>query len=232
MKLVVTVLCAALFAQALGGTLGSGKDEAKSALEKLLAVIDKALTEAQSTLDKAMTTVNEKVTEVTSSAKGELDKVLEPLQTKLDDLVATATAAGFDVTLCQDYIDKFSNIPNDMVDNLGSCITAQVSKAQSYVDDALNNAKAMETSIASLDTDIDNCSGNAIKKAKCYAKIIEEIAKDTSSAPQHIVEDVAKATALVTEIIPTLETCSINQVKKAGEDAAEDVANFAICAAV
>ncbi|XP_030757790.1 uncharacterized protein LOC115883569 [Sitophilus oryzae] len=230
---IILIIGACLVQQNLGGTqLKSSKDEAKKAFHELMDVIDKALTSAQTALDKAVEEVKAEAAELEGKANSELDKVLEPLRTKLNDLVAEATAKGFDVSTCQSYVDGFSNVPDQLVTDLGECITTQVEKAQGYVNDALTSIKKIEEDLNTIDSDIDNCGGNEFKKIKCYAKIIEEIEKDTKDAPAHIAEDVTKATALVTEIVPILEQCFTDKLKKAGDDATKDVADFAICAAL
>ncbi|KAF7284884.1 uncharacterized protein LOC143194166 [Rhynchophorus ferrugineus] len=226
--------CALLMHQSLAteGELQSSKDEAKKAFHKLMEAIDKALTEAEAALDKAMEEVQAKATELEGKAVAELDKTLDPLREKLNNLIAEATEKGVDMSKCQSYVDQFTNTPDQLVVDLIECINTQVQKAQSYVDDALNNAKKIEEDMNSIDSDIDNCDGNKWHEIKCYAEIVEKIAKDTKEAPQHIAEDVAKATALVTEIIPILEDCFTSKIKKAGEDALKDVKDFAVCVAI
>ncbi|CAG9761387.1 unnamed protein product [Ceutorhynchus assimilis] len=165
-------------------------------------------------------------------ASAELDKVLKPLREKLDDLVDKAKAKGFDVAKCQNYVDDFSQTPNTLAQDLIECTNKQISKAQDLVNDALNRSKAIEQDLNTIDADIDNCHGNAWKQAKCYANILERIEKDTKDAPAKILADVTQVTELVTDLLPHLEDCSVEELKHSGEQAAKDVAEFAICAAV
>lgn len=139
---------------------------------------------------------------------------------------------GFDVSKCQSYVDHFTNTPDQLVTDLIECINTQVQKAQHYVDDALNNIKKIEEDLNSIDSDIDNCGGNKWHQLKCYAEIVKKIAKVTKEAPQHIIEDVAKATALVSTIVPVLEECFTSKIKQAGKNALSDVKQFAVCVAI
>ncbi|CAG9761388.1 unnamed protein product [Ceutorhynchus assimilis] len=214
------------------GAEASTKDDVKKAFHSLMAEIDRVLTQAQDALNKALDKVKAKATELEGKASAELDKVLKPLREKLDDLVAKAKAKGFDVAKCQNYVDDFSQTPNTLAQDLIECINKQISKAQDLVNDALNRSKAIEQDLNTIDADIDNCHGNAWKQAKCYAKILERIEKDTKDAPAKILADVTQVTELVTDLLPHLEDCSVEELKHSGEQAAKDVAEFAICAAV
>ncbi|ENN78370.1 uncharacterized protein LOC109536196 [Dendroctonus ponderosae] len=231
-KLLVFVsISVAIFCQ-FSDVNASGKDDAKKAFHELMEVIDKALTDAQKTLDKAVEQFQAAAANLEDKAKAELDTTLEPLRKKLDDLVNKAKENGFDISKCQNYIDDFSNTPDNLVNNLVGCINTQVTDAQKAVTDALNQMKQIEEDLNTIDTDIDNCSGSKWTQAKCYAKIIAKIAKDTKDAPEKIVADVGKVTLLISNLIPALEDCFTSKLKKAGTDAAEDVAKFGICAAV
>ncbi|KAF7284885.1 uncharacterized protein LOC143193553 [Rhynchophorus ferrugineus] len=212
--------------------LTASKDEAKKAFHHLMEAIDKALTEAQTALNKAMDKVHEKATELEGKANVEIDKVLSPLRKKLDDLVSKAKQKGFDVTKCQSYVNHFSNTPDQLAHDLIECINSQVQKAQDNINDALNNAKKIEEDMNSIDAEIDNCGGNKWKKIKCYAKIIEKIAKDTKDAPEKIMADVTNTTLLVANIIPILEDCFTKKIKEAGDNALKDVKDFAVCVAI
>lgn len=59
-----------------------------------MAAIDKALTQAQEALNKAVEELQSKSAELEDKAKTELDKILEPLRIKLDDLIAQANDKG------------------------------------------------------------------------------------------------------------------------------------------
>ena len=72
----------------------STKDEVKKAYHEMLALVDKAINAAQTTLDNAMNTVKSKATELENKANGELDKLLNPLRTKLNGLIAKAKELG------------------------------------------------------------------------------------------------------------------------------------------
>ncbi|XP_060526769.1 uncharacterized protein LOC132702252 [Cylas formicarius] len=231
-KPLLLVTGVALFLTQVQGdaALDASKDDVKKAFESMMKAIDKALTQAQSALDKALEQVETKAHDLEDKAKAEIQGAVSKLQEKLDKLVEEAKEKGFDVSACEKYVTEFTNLPDTLVDELVSCATTQVEKAKGYIDDALKNAQQIEQDLAKIDDDIDNCSGNKIKQLKCYAKLLEEIVKDTSSAPQHIVEDVTKATTLVTGILPVLEACATGKVESAGTKAAEIVAEFALCA--
>lgn len=134
---------------------------------------------------------------------------------------------------CKKYLDDFSYTPDQLVHNLLDCFNQQLTQAQSYVNNALDNAKKMERDLNSLDGDIDKCAEKKKwKQAECYAKLTEKIAEDTKSAPQHIIEDAQKTANLVMNLVPNLEACFLQQVKNAEKGATKDVTDFALCAAV
>lgn len=133
---------------------------------------------------------------------------------------------------CQKYVTDFSNTPNNFLEKAVKCVTDLVVEARDDVNKALESAKQIEQDLNTIDTDIDNCNGNKWKQAKCFAKIIEKIAKDTKEAPQKIIENAGKVVNLIATFVPRVEACILDKLKGAGKDAAEDVAEFAICAAI
>jgi len=216
-----------------------------------MAAIDKAITQAQEALNKAVEELQSKSAELEGKAKTELDKILKPLRIKLDDLIAqandkgkttlpqkknkkkTKNKKGLDVSECQKYVDDFTNTPDNLVHNLLDCFNQQLTQAQGYVNNALDNAKKLEQDLATIDGEIDKCGEKKKwKEAECYAKLVKKIAEDTSKAPQHIVEDVGKMVVLIGNLVPNLEACFMLQVTNGGKDAAKDVVDFALCAAL
>jgi len=210
----------------------AGKEDVKRIFHQLMDIIDRTLTVAQNSLNKALDKVKEKATDLEGKATKEADKILAPLRKKLDDLINKAKAAGFDITKCQPIIDDFSNIPNTLVHDLANCINSPVKQAQDIANNAFDYLKNIQRELNSIDSEIDNCGGNVIQKAFCYGNIIKKIAKIIKEAPAEIMNHVAKATELITKLIPTLEDCFVNGLKDAGVNATNDVTKFAMCAAV
>lgn len=211
---------------------GDTKDDLEKAFHELMDLVDAALTTAEDTLNAALQVVKDEASELEADANSQLDEILDPLRTKLNDLIQKAKDLGIDVTKCQSYVDDFDNIPDKLVTDLGGCITTQVEKAEKYVTDAIDNIKKIEQDLNSIDTEIDDCSGNIFEEVECYAKLAIKIADDTVQVPAKIAADVAAAKALVVGIVPILEACLTGKVSDAGTQAAKDVADFAVCAAL
>ncbi|XP_066253441.1 uncharacterized protein [Euwallacea similis] len=210
----------------------SGKDDVKKALHEMLQKVDAAITTAQDAVNSAFNTVLAKVSELEASANGEIDKVLAPFKKELDDLVEKAKEKGIDITDCEYIVTDFGNIPSNLTSDLENCLNKQVVQAQKYVNDILDNLKKIVEDLDAIDQQIDECSGNVIAKAKCYAKLAETIAEDAVKVPAKIAEDATKTVALITGLLDNLEICAVNELKNAGKDATEDIAEFTLCAAL
>ncbi|XP_066144386.1 uncharacterized protein [Euwallacea fornicatus] len=208
------------------------KEDVQKALHEMLQKVDAAITKAQDVVNSAFNTVLEKVSELEKSANVEIDKVLAPFRKELDDLIAKAEEKGIDISGCEYIVTDFGNIPSNLTSDLENCLNKQVVQAQNYVNDILNNMKKIVEDLDTINQQIDDCSGNVFSQAKCYAKLLATIAEDAVTIPAKIAEDATKTVALITGLLENLEICAINELKDAGKDAAKDIAEFTLCAAL
>lgn len=226
---LLAVICVTVFYhQSLGNQMvESTKDDVIKAFYEFIVIKE---TQAQDALNKAAEAVKAKAVELETLAKGQLEKILDPLRNKLNNLMIKAKVEGIDISKCQPYVDKLSHTPDDVTHNLIDCSSQQMEKARNYVNDALNNIRKIEQIVKSY-PEIEKCDGSNWKQAVCYAKLLEKIIVDSEEATLHIAEDIAKVTALIAATVPTLEACFATQLTKAGIDATKFVIDFAVCAA-
>ncbi|ENN78369.1 uncharacterized protein LOC109536201 [Dendroctonus ponderosae] len=206
-----------------------GKADAKKAFEELVKVLDKAITDGEKVIDKAVGQFNSTADKLEVKAKSDLNKLLSPLQKKLDELVKKAGEKG---KKCKKFVDDFSKIPDGTVKGIVDCVRTQVNAVQTAASDALQQMRKIVKDLKSIGPEIDKCTGSKVDEAKCYAKLIAKIVKDAKTAPVKISADVAKVTLLISKLLPTLESCLANQLRKAGSEGAADIAKFGVCAAV
>lgn len=99
-------------------------------------------------------------------------------------------------------------------------------KAKFYVNALLTDLKDTGADLRS----INDWSGNLISQTVCFAKIMSTIVGKTAQLPKVIVSKIENLAAVYTNLVINFEQCAQKLLINAAFDAAEDIAQFTVCA--
>ncbi|XP_060520181.1 uncharacterized protein LOC132698237 [Cylas formicarius] len=230
----VFLLAAVLISQGFAVETSSAdgaKDEVKKLYNELLEYMGTAISNANSTLNEALDLIKQEATQLETSAKESIQGALDSFQKEIDEINAKAKEKGINLEKCAKYETQFKELPDTLMDELLQCVNSQISTAQGYITDGMNRAQAIQTDLASVGDEIDNC-GSGLKQITCLAKLSAKIESDIVESPKKISDDVTKTKELIQNLGPNIENCATGSVEKVPGQAGDIVKQFALCAAL